>query len=166
MPRKRDPEKCCSACGKPLARTRMNGRLEDRSVFLRRKYCNLRCAGRGHRKARVKRATLHKRASRFRADKCERCGATDVLSLHHIDRNPKNNRRSNRMTLCGSCHTRWHWEHGKTMPKHDRSCEVCGMPARKSRWCQKHYQRFRKHGDPCLTKKRHGRSWRLVRDPG
>jgi len=166
MPKKDDPEKFCAACGKPLIRKRFKGRLEDRSVFLRRKYCNLRCAGKDHRKVNVQRGTLHKRAARFRADKCERCGATEGLALHHKDGNPKNNRKSNRLTLCGSCHTRWHWEHGKTIPKVYTQCEVCEMPACKSRWCQKHYQRFCKYGNPCLTKKKIGGSWQLVEDCG
>jgi len=166
MPKKDDPVKYCAACGRQLARKRINGRLEDLGVFLRRKYCNRRCMAKGQRKLIVKRATLHKRASRFRANKCENCPATTNLALHHIDGNPANNRKSNRMTLCGSCHTRWHWEHGKTTRKPKRFCEVCGMPARKSKWCQKHYQRFRKYGDPCLTKRKIGQSWQVVEDRG
>jgi len=164
--RKDDSGKCCAACGKPLLRRRIGRRLEDRAVFLRRKYCNRRCTARGQRKAKVQAETLHWRARRFRADKCEMCGATKKLSLHYKDGNPKNNRKSNRMTLCGSCHTRWHWEHGKTTPASERFCEVCGMPARKLQWCQKHYQRFRKYGSPCLTKRRAGASYALVEDRG
>lgn len=109
---------------------------------------------------------LHKRASRFREKTCARCGTTENLALHHLDGNPKNNRKSNRMTLCNSCHSRWRWEHGKTIPKSERHCSVCGLPARKLQWCQKHYQRFKKYGDPCLTKKKNGSSFQLFRDPG
>ena len=166
MPRKSDPEKSCAACAKPLVRKRIKGRLEDRAVFLRRRYCNRRCMARGQVKKDVTVSMLHKRAARFREARCRKCGATGNLALHHLDGNPKNNRKSNRMTLCGSCHSRWHWEHGKTIPKSDRRCVVCGLPARKLQWCQKHYQRSKKYGDPCLTKKKYGSSYRLVTDRG
>ena len=166
MPRKADPKRYCTACGKRMERKRVNGRLEDRAVFLKRTYCNRHCMARGQRKRTVKPETLHHRARRFRKDRCEKCGATTNLALHHKDGNPKNNAPSNRMTLCGSCHTRWHWEHGKTTPKREGLCVVCGMPARKLEWCQKHYQRFRKYGDPYLTKKRSGSLWLLVKDRG
>ncbi len=166
MPKKDDPEKFCAACDKPLVRKRIGGRLEDRAVFLRRKYCNRSCMARGQRKAKVQPETLHWRARRFRADKCETCGATENLALHHKDGNPNNNRKSNRMTLCGSCHTQWHWDHGRTINKPKRFCKVCGMPARKSKWCQKHYQRFRKYGSPYLTKIKVGASYQFVKDRG
>jgi hypothetical protein len=135
-----------------MERKRMNGRLEDRATFLRRRYCDLACSGLAHRKERASKNALHKRAERFKKPACERCGTARNRAVHHIDHNPANNAPGNLMTLCGSCHTRWHWEHGKTRSKRQSVCNVCGEPARKLDMCQKHYQRFRKYGDPLLTK--------------
>jgi 5-methylcytosine-specific restriction endonuclease McrA len=44
--------------------------------------------------------------------KCEKCGFDDerVLTLHHIDRNPKHNTRENLLLLCWNCHALEHWE--------------------------------------------------------
>jgi len=39
---------------------------------------------------------------------CERCGftgCTEILELHHVDRNPRNNSRNNLMLLCPNCHS-------------------------------------------------------------
>ena len=36
--------------------------------------------------------------------KCERCGSTRNLMVHHKDGNRKNNNASNLITLCWSCH--------------------------------------------------------------
>tara|TARA_Y100000034_G_C6726359_1_gene321526 strand:- start:47 stop:232 length:186 start_codon:yes stop_codon:yes gene_type:complete len=35
-------------------------------------------------------------------------------------------------------------------------CIICGEISRKRKMCQKHYQRWRKHGDPQLVKKSNG----------
>jgi len=45
---------------------------------------------------------------------CERCNKyiKDQMLVHHKDRNPKNNRWENLMTLCGECHTAIHKEEG------------------------------------------------------
>jgi hypothetical protein len=43
---------------------------------------------------------------------CERCGYGEhpgILQLHHIDRNRKNNDRSNVVILCPNCHTVEHY---------------------------------------------------------
>ncbi|MBA3824522.1 MAG: HNH endonuclease [Ktedonobacterales bacterium] len=39
---------------------------------------------------------------------CQMCGATELLQVHHLDSKPTNNDPSNLMTLCGTCHTKWH----------------------------------------------------------
>ena len=44
---------------------------------------------------------------------CYRCGTDKALGNHHMDFNPTNNNRRNLRTLCASCHTKWHWRHGK-----------------------------------------------------
>jgi hypothetical protein len=33
------------------------------------------------------------------------------LQLHHVDHDHENHAPDNLMTLCASCHTRWHHEH-------------------------------------------------------
>jgi hypothetical protein len=46
---------------------------------------------------------------------CERCGWSEVpeiLELHHLDRNRKNNHRSNLRLWCANCHTLHHYREG------------------------------------------------------
>lgn len=42
--------------------------------------------------------------------KCERCGSSKKLQVHHIDRNPHNNSLDNLEILCLSCHKAEHPE--------------------------------------------------------
>jgi hypothetical protein len=98
---------------------------------------------------------------------CESCGTTDLLHLHHMDEDRTNNSPTNLRTLCASCHTRWHWEHGKTpWRKHSPTCTVCGKPAKRSGLCETHRSRLRRHGSPYMVKRKRGRSWVLVEDCG
>lgn len=44
---------------------------------------------------------------------CMKCGynsVPEILELHHIDRNDKNNNKNNLMLLCPNCHSEDHWE--------------------------------------------------------
>jgi hypothetical protein len=41
---------------------------------------------------------------------CERCGEWPAQNRHHVDRNTRNNDRSNIELLCRSCHKRQHPE--------------------------------------------------------
>ncbi len=41
---------------------------------------------------------------KYKKSKCERCGSTRNLMVHHKDENRKNNKPSNLQTLCWSCH--------------------------------------------------------------
>ena len=167
MPKKADPEKLCAYCEKKLQRKRINGRLEDRTIFLKRKYCDRICMAQAFIQEGVTKSALHKRAQMFVGEVCEICRETENLGVHHKDSDPTNNVANNLMTLCGSCHTRWHWQHGKRPWKRQSVCRVCGEPARKLDMCQKHYQRYRKYGDPLLTRKRRGSGYELVREsPG
>ena len=166
-PKKIDPVKNCQFCGKQLMRKIINGRLEDRGIFLKRKYCNQDCMAKAFIKKNVEITTMHKRAQKYKKTSCQICGATTKLQVHHQDGNPMNNALDNLITLCGSCHLKWHWTHGKKNPKRQTVCKICGEPSRKLDMCQKHYQRFRKYGDPYLTKKKIGSKYELVQDiPG
>ena len=156
------PEKWCAACGKLLTRKRYNGTLESVNIFLRRKYCDLACFGRGIRKEKVTLAGLRKRAVLFRGNVCEECGATTKLAIHHMDSNPANNAPENLRTFCAGCHLRWHWSHGKKA-KTSPPCSVCGEKSRRHGMCQMHYARFKRYGDPLLTKRRNGWPFVLVR---
>jgi transposase/uncharacterized protein YlaI len=40
--------------------------------------------------------------------KCQCCGEKEVLDLHHINENPKDNRPENHVILCPNCHARVH----------------------------------------------------------
>ena len=162
-PTKSGPEKYCLACGVQLHRKRMNGRLEDFSVFLRRKYCSRECSWTGSRAESVTLSGAYKRATKLKAGACEECGSTSLVGIHHKDRNPSNNSSENLVTLCASCHTKLHWREGKrSKPK--ASCTVCGKPAKGHGFCLMHYQRWKKYGDPLLTK-RSGRRGALSKLP-
>lgn len=165
MPRrpKQMPEKHCLYCGAVLERKRYNGQLEDSGRFLRRKYCNLQCAGAGNRKENPTTDAYRKRVYPLRGSQCEICGTLENLNIHHVDGDVTNEAPSNLMTLCASCHTKLHWKNGKTASKRQSVCKVCGAPARWMDMCGKHYQRFKKYGDPCLTKKQRGSSFVLIR---
>ena len=156
----------CGYCRKQLVRKRFNGRLEDRSIFLRRKYCNRECFARGMLKDDATKSALMKRANKLCGEHCEACGTQNRIGTHHRDGNIRNNSKKNRMTLCPTCHTKWHWENGKTMPKRSRrTCSVCGKRERThAGLCGTHYQRQRKYGDPHLTQKLINGSWQLVKD--
>lgn len=106
-PRKSEPKKSCATCGKEMERKSFNGRLEDLSVFKRRKYCSLSCA---NTRQEVGYHGNSWRARQHLKDSCERCGKTKKLHAHHADGNRSNNTSQNIQTLCGSCHNWWHHE--------------------------------------------------------
>jgi len=125
------PVKHCETCGLLLERKRFGGRLEDRGVFLRRRFCSRVC-GYAYVKPDAVKDTHHWRARKHRKDACETCGATDRLHVHHKDRDPFNDDRANLQTLCDSCHLRLHWREDRAeriaaMPrKPPKSCVICG----------------------------------------
>lgn len=104
-PRKSDPKKSCAQCGVPLVRQMIGDRLEDRGVFLRRRFCSLTCA---NSRAVVKRGTHLWRARKFRATACEACGLTRSLQVHHVNGVQSENTQENTQTLCTHCHKFWH----------------------------------------------------------
>ena len=158
------PSRPCAFCGKMMERKRYNGRMEGARCFARRKYCDRLCMVKGMIKEEATQSALMKRAHKYCGQACEECGSRERLSVHHGDKDRTNNSPGNIMTLCESCHTSWHWKHGKqTRRRKNFRCLACGQPARKSGLCQKHYQRLRKYGDPHLTKIKQGSSYVLVR---
>ena len=107
---KPDPTKSCEWCGAYFTRKRFdNGRLEDRGVFLRRKFCSLSCSTLyRHNKPSPNIEASRKRAHRAAAQSCEICGSSSNSTVHHIDENPMNNALSNLQPLCINCHSFWH----------------------------------------------------------
>lgn len=108
MPRPRlpEPEKYCEHCGVKLERKVFNGRLEDLSVFRRRKYCSLTCAN--SKKQSLTKHGYSWRARKFLKISCEACGHPYSLQAHHIDQDITHNDESNIQTLCKHCHDFWH----------------------------------------------------------
>lgn len=90
-----------------------------------RKYCSNNCrfadAGRLVTEAAKKRSTWgelrnRKNAKQWFVDKYKKCQVCaydkviEILELHHIDRNDKNNHISNLMLLCPNCHSEDHFK--------------------------------------------------------
>lgn len=149
MPRKPDPEKYCAHCGKRLVRKRWkSGDLESLLHFGRRKYCDLQCFAKAM-DAKPSMAqtdtTGHYHARKAKAKgACEVCGKERARDVHHLDGNCHNNSPANLRRICRSCHVLGHRE--------ERRCVICGGPHKGLGFCEKHYQRFKKWGDPMLVK--------------
>ena len=105
--RKPDPEKFCERCGEKLFRKQYGKNLEDRTVFLRRRYCSLHCANLRGTWGQSSRAQ-NRISQKFQKDCCESCGKTEYLHVHHINENWKDNRLENLITLCIGCHLGGH----------------------------------------------------------
>lgn len=142
--------KYCQYCGKQLKRKRFNGRLEDFTVFSNRKYCNRECMKRAYLKIgeysqnwsnahttarKINELILHKEV-------CELCGSDTNLDIHHIDGNWQNNNLENLMCLCRSCHTKLERQ------KNEKYCIICGEKQKGLGYCNKHYIRYKKYGNP------------------
>jgi uncharacterized protein YlaI len=127
----------------------MEGRWQSR------KFCSVKCAARHRYKNNaLNKSMIYRRSESVNplGKNCEMCGATESLDRHHKDENPLNNEPSNVMTLCDACHTKLHWATGKKA-KPKTLCVVCGAAAKGRGYCLKHFQRFKKYGDPLLKKK-------------
>ena len=149
MPRKPTPEKFCAHCATQLQRKRLsNGGLESLLHFGRRKFCDQKCMAAGF-DARPSQSadwsTSHYHARKLVPHgPCETCGKPDARDVHHKDGNHLNNSRANLERICRGCHIRHH------RPR--ASCKICGAPAKGLGFCDKHYQRFKKHGDAHAVK--------------
>ena len=150
MLRKPTPEKYCASCGARLERKRLkDGRLESLLHFTRRKFCNKACcnsfSGRPH-KPDAKWMTAHYHARRMvPRGPCAICGKPNATDVHHRDGNFRNNAPENLIRLCRSCHIKTH--------RKPKVCKICGAPMKGLGYCEKHYQRFKKYGDPLLWKR-------------
>ena len=157
-PMKETPEKYCENCGTRLERKRLpNGDLECLIHFNKRKYCNQDCMAKHwvrtgkHRKKNILTDNQGRAIARRMNNRilnkvaCEKCGSmSKKLDIHHKDSNTSNNSPENLMALCRSCHNLIHRQKGK--------CQICGKPVKGLGYCEKHYQRFKKWGDPMLVK--------------
>lgn len=150
MPRKPDPIKHCEHCGTLLTRKRFpNGDLESMLHFGRRKFCDQKCMGKAfdaRPTAGTSWMTTHYHARKLvPKGPCSRCGVPDASDVHHEDGDHLNGSRENLSRICRSCHVKEHRTRG--------SCLVCGAPQKGLGFCEKHYQRFKKYGDPHLFKR-------------
>lgn len=140
------PFRVCIECGKTLERKRLpNGDLEYMIHFNRRKFCNRVCMALNFDKrpimARPSYATAHHHSRKMVAPgPCARCQAANAIDVHHKDENWRNNDPTNLERLCRSCHLKEHKTRGV--------CAVCPLPVKGLGYCEKHYQRFKTHGDP------------------
>lgn len=143
------PEKYCAYCGMKLERKIFKSKKEDLGVFKRRKYCDRICM----RKSFVNKGVTQQENGPAHASsrhvaylidgkekKCEICGSTKSIDVHHRDGNYQNNTSDNLMVVCRSCHMKLH--------RSKSSCKICGKPSRSLGYCETHYQRYRKYGDP------------------
>ena len=149
MPRKPDPLKHCEHCGTRLVRKRsVSGVLESLLHFNRRKFCNQHCMAQAfdqRHSPEVGWSTAHYHARKeVPPGSCNRCGKLDAIDVHHKDGNHLNNSRENLERICRSCHNREHRPRG--------SCVICGRLQKGLGYCEKHYQRFKKWGDPLIVK--------------
>jgi hypothetical protein len=143
------PLRYCKYCGQKLERKRfLSGRLEDLSAFCRHKYCDKHCMRKDWLKTENCNQTYrnaHTTAQKaneliLQKDKCEICGKDGRLDVHHIDGNHQNNELNNLIVLCRSCHMKQHRKKGL--------CIICGEPVKGYGYCNKHYLRYKKYGDP------------------
>lgn len=166
------PERYCEECEKKLERKRYpGGDLECLPNFIRRKFCDATCMGRAFDKRHsydVGWMAAHHHARQIVPHgPCSRCAKPDALDVHHKDGNHLNNFPANLERICRSCHLRAH---------RTRSlCVICGQPQKGLGYCVKHYQRFKKYGDPLALKRnqhlhlmKEGETWevRLCAVPG
>lgn len=158
MPSIKNLQKNCAHCSANLERKRINGRLEDFSVFQRRQYCDQKCMGLAMMKADPTRKSYAKRARKLELKSCcEKCGTTESLSIHHDDLNWRNNEPSNLKTLCASCHTSLHHSRGEIKPAQPKPpCMHCGRESYRSGICNTCRTQIRRNGEPSpsTTKRR------------
>ncbi len=111
MKRKEDPIKYCEYCGEQMHRVRYPSRLEDLGAFKRRKNCSRECMAKAYDEVHFGESWYaeHKQARELKkADRCEVCGSTQNVDIHHKDGDWHNNALDNLIALCRSCHMKEH----------------------------------------------------------
>jgi len=161
------PPKFCHHCGVQLTRKTINGRMEDRGVFLRRIYCNRQCMA----LAMVKETCTSKSHTRMKAHRqvkpaCQNCGKTGKLHVHHRDENPSNNSPSNLMTLCPSCHRLCHSPRMMADGLTPKPCAHCANPSVRQGLCGTHLSRLKRYGHPLAKKRKTASGWVLMYERG
>ena len=147
--KKPTPIRHCEQCGKLLERKRLpNGDLEYLIHFCQRKFCNRRCMAAEFDTRHSPDAgwsTTHYHARKLiPKGSCARCGKPNAKDVHHKDGDHRNNLLENLERICRSCHS---LEHSRRA-----SCVICGKPQKGLGYCNKHYLRFKKWGDPLAVK--------------
>lgn len=149
--------KNCLNCGAELAPKAVNSRktkTESPAVFARRKYCDRACMAAAMVKdpmTLTRSYSNQKLAYKFMKAACEMCGTPDTLTVHHEDRNWRNNEPSNIRTLCASCHTSHHHSRGDIVQKQEKPpCKHCGKPSYRSGYCNTCRTRIRRTGNPLM----------------
>lgn len=158
MPIEKTLTKHCEHCAEPMSRKRFNGRLEDFTRFSLRKHCDQFCSAEAMKKEDPLREAYAKRARKQSLKSaCETCGTTERLSIHHEDRNWRNNDPSNLKTLCSSCHTSLHHSRGEIRQAQPKPpCVYCGRDGYRAGVCNTCRTQIRRNGmpSPSTTKRR------------
>jgi hypothetical protein len=118
---KKNKEYCSVSCVKrypcQLCGTVITGRITFQSG--EKKFCSRKCSNFVNRTLNSKLQYMPNGFAKSIKDhgkiKCDHCGIDDiqVLIVHHIDQNRKNNSIENLQTLCANCHHRIHWGTGE-----------------------------------------------------
>ena len=137
----------CAYCSKPMERKRWsNGELQSWLHYNRQKYCNRECmsaAKKAEPKTGVSYMAGHLHARQLLPNGCcEICGSNKNVDVHHKDGNYLNNSLENLQRLCRSCHNKVH--------RPAKTCSICGKKVKGYGYCNKHYIRFKRYGDPLI----------------
>lgn len=86
------------------------------SPSVKRKYCSIKCVNKKKKEEwhPVYSTVRKKMKSLNMIEKCEKCGydeIKEILGIHHIDKNRKNNTQKNLRVLCPNCHSIEHLKH-------------------------------------------------------
>lgn len=140
--------KRCAYCGKIMEIAKLkNGYLESASQYNRKKYCNRDCMKKAFRKDEtesVSWSNMHRHARMIIPPaNCKICGSATNVDVHHKDGNYLNNSPENLQRLCRSCHNLQH--------RKAASCSICGAKVKGYGYCERHYQRYKRYGDPMAT---------------
>lgn len=113
-------EKPCKVCGKPI-QSRFNKKTCSRACS------NINRAGIKYGQHRpfdkvFSERIIKIRLLKMRGTKCERCGyaKTEILQVHHKDRNHKNNNIENLELICPNCHYEDHYLKGSWLSEEKR----------------------------------------------